>query len=84
MQLEKLAFHVHELSSNARTGHQQKAYISQFPKIQFLDREKFKFLLQEPRNSIEHKVRKRIILTFTSFSITDTAGKTCFLCPRTV
>ena len=35
----------------------------------FFDRDKFKFLLQGPWNSIEHQVRNSIILTFTSFSI---------------
>jgi hypothetical protein len=32
---------------------------------------------------IEHKVRNVIILTFTVF-FDYTAGKTCFLCPRTI
>jgi hypothetical protein len=44
---------------------------SRFKKMQFSDRCKFKFLQQEPWNSIEHMVRNSIILTFTSFSITQ-------------
>jgi hypothetical protein len=40
-------------------------------------------MLQVPWNSIEHKVRNSIILTFTSFSIAHAAGKPCFLSPRT-
>jgi hypothetical protein len=55
-QLEKLAFYVHGLSSYARMRHRQKAYVL---------RRKFKFLLQGPWNSIEHKIRKSIILTFS-------------------
>ena len=79
----KTCFYVHGLSSYARMRHQQKAYGPYNPKIQSSDRRKFKFLLQGPWNSIEHKVRNSIILTITSFSITHAAGKTCFLCPRT-
>jgi hypothetical protein len=75
----KTCFYVHELSSYARMRHRQKAYGPSIPKLQFSDRDKFKFLLQGPWNSIEHKVnRNGIILTFTSFSITHAAGKPAF------
>jgi hypothetical protein len=70
-QLEKLAFYVHGLSSYTRIRHRHKAYWPYIPKMQFSDRRKFKFFLQEPWNSIEHKVRNSIILTFTTFSITQ-------------
>jgi hypothetical protein len=44
---------------------------SWIPEIQFLSWPKFVSLLQRPQNSIEHQVRNSIILTFTSFSITQ-------------
>jgi hypothetical protein len=82
MHLEKPAFfYLHGRSSDARIRHRQKAYGPYIPKIQFLDRGKLKFLLQGPSNSMEHKVRNSMILTFTVF-IDYTPGKTCFLCPR--
>jgi hypothetical protein len=68
-QLEKPAFYLHKLYNYSRVRHRQKAYWPSIPKILFSDRRRFKFLLQEPWNSIEDKVRKGIILTFTSFSI---------------
>ena len=69
-QLEKPAFYLHGLTSYVRMRQRQKDYWPYILKIQFFDRRKFKFLLQEPWNSIEHKVRNSIILTFTS-SITQ-------------
>jgi hypothetical protein len=49
----------------------QKAYGPWIPVIQFPSWQNFVSLLQRPQNSIEHQVRNSIILTFTSFSITQ-------------
>jgi hypothetical protein len=69
---KNLLFTSTELFSYARMRHRQKDYTDRrFQKMRFSDRRKFKFLLQETWNSIEHKVRNSIILTFTSFSITQ-------------
>jgi hypothetical protein len=64
--------------------HRQKAYGSKIQEIQQSGWPKFMSVLQGPWNSIEHQVRKRIILTFTSFSIMHLHGITCFLSSRTV
>jgi hypothetical protein len=68
---KNLLFTSTENSSDVRVRHWQKDYWSWIPKIQFSDWSKFKSLLQEPWNAIEDKVRNGLILTFTSFSITE-------------
>jgi hypothetical protein len=60
-------------------SHRQKAYGPWIPDIQFLTWPKFVSLLQRPYNSIEHQVQNSIILTFTSFSITQLEKPTFYL-----
>jgi hypothetical protein len=70
-QLEKLIFYVQRLSFYATMRHRQKAYWPYIPKIQFSDRDKSNFCCKGPWSSINHKVRNRKMLAFTSFSITQ-------------
>jgi hypothetical protein len=68
---KNLLFTCTENSSDVRVRHWQKDNWSWIPKKQFSDWSNFKSLLQEPWNAIEDKVRNGLILTFTSFSITE-------------
>jgi hypothetical protein len=70
-QLEKPAFYLHARPSGARMRHRQNAYGQWIAEIQFSSWPKFASLLQGPENSIDHQVQNSIILTFTSFSITQ-------------
>ena len=70
-QLEKLTFYVQRLSFYATMRHRQKAYWPYIPKIQFSDRDNSSFRWKGPSSSINHKVRNRKMLAFTSFSITQ-------------
>jgi hypothetical protein len=69
--LEKLTFSVQRLSFYATMRHRQKAYWPYIPKIQFSDRDNSSFRRKGPWSSINHKVRNRKMLAFTSFSITQ-------------
>jgi hypothetical protein len=70
-QLEKLTFYVQILSFYATMRHRQKAYWPYISKIQFSDRDKSSFNWKGPSILINHKVRNRKMLAFTSFSITQ-------------
>jgi flagellar biosynthesis regulator FlaF len=70
-QLEKPAFYLHARPTGARMRQRQKVYGPCIAEIQFSSWPKFVSLLQRPQNSIERQVRNSIILTFTSFSITQ-------------
>ena len=70
-QLEKLTFYVQRLSFYATMRHQHKAYWPKIPKIQFQTVINSSFCCKGPWNSINHKVRNRKMLAFTSFSITQ-------------
>jgi hypothetical protein len=83
-QLEKHAFHLDARPSGARMRRRQKAYGPWIPEIQFSSWPKFVSLLQRPQNSIEHQVRDSIILTFTSFSITQLEKPVFYLHARPI
>jgi hypothetical protein len=66
-QLENMLFTSTNCLVMQEWGNDRKPIERRFQKYNFpTGRLKFKFLLQEPWNSIEHKVRNSIILTFTS------------------
>ena len=65
----KLAFYVHGLSNYARMRHRLKHIDRRFQKYNFQTLINSSFCKKGPRNSIEHKIRKRIILTFTFFRL---------------
>jgi hypothetical protein len=70
-QLENMLFTSTDCLVMQEWGNGRKPIERRFQKYNFpTGRRKFKFLLQEPWNSIEHKVRNSIILSFTS-SITQ-------------
>jgi hypothetical protein len=83
-QLEKTAFYLHVWPSDARMRHRQKAYGSYISEILFPGWTKFKSLLQGPWNSIQHQVRNRIILTFTSVFFDYALEINCFVSSWTV
>ena len=70
-QLEKLAFMSTACLVMQEWGIDIKPIDRRFQKYNFQTVINSSFCYKGPWNSIEHKIRKRIILTFTSFSITQ-------------
>ena len=70
-QLEKLTFYVQILSFYATMRHDRKSIARRFQKYDFQTLIISSFCCKGPWSSINHKVRNRKMLAFTSFSITQ-------------
>jgi hypothetical protein len=70
-QLDKLTFYVQRLSFYATMSPWQKAFDRRFEKYNFETVINSSFCGKGPWSSINHKVRNRKMLAFTSFSITQ-------------